>query len=119
MRARKQGVVDFVRWVEEVLIQVLAAEKITAQRDLAYPGVWVNGQKLAAIGLHIQQHVTLHGFALNVTTDLTPYTYCVPCGIADKGVTRLQDLQPERQWSLELFAQKLTAYLDSNAAKVG
>lgn len=119
LKARHVGVADFVRWIEDGLIAVVSRYGIAANRDDAYPGVWVGNDKLAAIGLHVRHGVTLHGFALNVTTDLTPYSYCVPCGIQDRFVTRLNTLRPDRAWSLESVARDVGNYFSSMAANVG
>lgn len=119
LTARQVGVADFVRWIENGLIEVLAGYGVNAHRDPKHPGVWVGNDKIAAIGLHVSHGVTLHGFALNVTTNLTPYSYCIPCGITDRGVTRLATLLPHREWSVQEVAQKVGDYFSSMAAKVG
>lgn len=119
LNARHVGVADFVRWMENGIIEVVSRYGITAHLDTAHPGVWVGQNKLAAIGLHVRHGVTLHGFALNVTTDLTPYSYCVPCGIHDRYVTSLNTLRPDDAWSLDVVAKDLGDYFCSMAAKVG
>jgi lipoyl(octanoyl) transferase len=119
LQARQIGIADFVYWIESCLIEILSRYGITAHRDPAHPGVWVGRDKIAAIGLNVRRFVTLHGFALNVTTDMTPYSYCVPCGIIDRGVTRLETLRPERAWTVQDVAQNVAAYFSSMAAKVG
>ena len=82
----------YVRDLEEVLIRTAGDYGITAQRIEGLTGVWVGGEKLAAIGVRIARWVTSHGFALNVTTDLEYFNLIVPCGIADRGVTSLERL---------------------------
>ena len=90
------GPVDFVRLIEEVLIQTCGNFRVMTERVKGATGVWtvVNGsapaKKIAAIGVHVSRGVTSHGFALNVTTDLRDFQWIVPCGIADKGVTSLE-----------------------------
>ena len=90
------GPVDFVRLLEEVLIRVCGDFGVMAGRVKCRTGVWtlahgsVPERKLAAIGVHVSQGVTSHGFALNVTTDLRDFEWIVPCGIADRGVTSLE-----------------------------
>src|SRR6266403_4095412 len=89
------GAVEFVRRIEEVLIRACADFGIDAQRVPGLTGVWTNpdhgdAKKIAAIGVHISRGITSHGFALNVTTDLEYFKMIVPCGIADKSVTSMQ-----------------------------
>ncbi len=90
------GPVDFVRLIEEVLIRTCAEFGVPAQRISRRTGVWtmaggsVLEKKIAAIGVHVSQGVTSHGFALNVTTDLRDFQWIVPCGIADREVTSLE-----------------------------
>jgi lipoyl(octanoyl) transferase len=82
----------YVRDIEDVLIRVAADYGVTAQRVAGLTGVWVGGEKVAAIGVRIARWITSHGFALNVTTDLDYFNLIVPCGIADRGVTSLSKL---------------------------
>jgi lipoyl(octanoyl) transferase len=82
----------YVRDLEEVLIRVAADYGLSAARSAGRTGVWAGVEKLAAIGVRIARWVTSHGFALNVTTDLTYFDLIVPCGIADCGVTSLARL---------------------------
>jgi lipoyl(octanoyl) transferase len=79
----------YVRDLEEVLIRVAADHGIRADRLSGLTGVWVGGEKLAAIGVRIARWITSHGFALNVSTDLDFFKLIVPCGITDRGVTSL------------------------------
>jgi lipoyl synthase len=88
-RAGQRDVVAYVRRLEAVLIAALADLDIEATRDEDYTGVWVDGEKIAAIGVRIARGRTRHGFALNVDPDLSMFRHIVPCGIADKGVTSL------------------------------
>lgn len=82
----------YVRDLEEVLIRTAADYGIAAGRVEGLTGVWVEREKLAAIGVRIARWVTSHGFALNVTTDLDYFNLIIPCGIADRGVTSLEKL---------------------------
>ena len=90
------GPVDFVRLLEEALIRACKDFGVPAQRIRGRTGVWtyaggsVQERKIAAIGIHVGQGVTTHGFAVNVTTDLRDFDWIVPCGIADRGVTSLE-----------------------------
>ena len=71
----------YLRSLEDVLIRALGHLGIEADRNPGLTGVWTAGRKIASIGIHVKQWVTLHGFALNVTTDLDPFDLIVPCGI--------------------------------------
>jgi len=82
----------YVRDLEEVLIRVAADHGIRAGRLSGLTGVWVGGEKLAAIGVRIARWITSHGFALNVSTDIDFFKLIVPCGITDRGVTSLTAL---------------------------
>jgi lipoyl(octanoyl) transferase len=86
-------VVDHVRVLETINIAVAASFGIDAQRIEGLSGVWVDGAKLTAVGVHVTAAaVTTHGWATNVTTDLDDFTGIVPCGIADRPVTSLERL---------------------------
>jgi lipoyl(octanoyl) transferase len=125
------GPVDFVRLVEEALIRTCADFGVMAKRIPRLTGVWTLGgsddtdddasrdnnqhsetrekirskiveKKLAAIGVHVSQGVTSHGFALNVTTDLRDFDCIVPCGIKDHGVTSLElEAEPSGEATME------------------
>lgn len=93
----------FVRSLEEVLIRFLQSYQIEAFRFPPYTGVWVNPEKpekITAIGVAVRRWVTFHGFALNVSTDLTPFSYIIPCGIREFGVTSLEKCTA-RKYSLK------------------
>lgn len=77
----------FLRQIEETLIVALGDVGIAAERRAGCTGVWTQGRKIASIGIHVRQWVTWHGFALNVTTDLSAFDLIVPCGIADVVMT--------------------------------
>jgi lipoate-protein ligase B len=80
----------YLRSIEEVIIQTLEKFRITAGREKEMTGVWVNGEKIAAIGVKVSRWITMHGFALNVNTDLKNFDRIIPCGIFHKGVTSMQ-----------------------------
>jgi lipoyl(octanoyl) transferase len=79
----------YVRDLEEVLIRVAGDYGLRGERVAGLTGVWIAGEKVAAIGVRIARWITSHGFALNVTTDLDYFNLIIPCGIADRGVTSL------------------------------
>ena len=86
-------VLRYLRDLEEVLIRALATYGLKGERAEKFTGVWVEGAKVAAIGVRVSASgVTSHGFALNVSTDLAGFGQIVPCGIRDRGVTSLAAL---------------------------
>ena len=91
LRDWKRDVGAYVRAVEQVMIEALADFGIAAGRLPGCTGVWVDGRKIGAIGVHISRWITSHGFALNVNTDLSYFGYIVPCGLT-KPVTSMAQL---------------------------
>ena len=88
LRDWKRDVVAYVRALEQTIMDTLADFGLAAGREPGMTGVWINGSKIAAIGVHVSRWVTSHGFALNVTTDLSYFQYIVPCGLV-KPVTSM------------------------------
>lgn len=82
----------YLRFLEEVIIKTCADYDIKAGRIDGLTGVWVGEQKIAAMGIRCSRWVTMHGFALNVNTDLSYFDHIVPCGIENKSVTSISDL---------------------------
>jgi lipoate-protein ligase B len=80
----------YLRTLEDALIAALATLDVQAERRPGFTGVWTNGRKIASIGVHVRQWVTWHGFALNVTTDLSYFDRIVPCGIDGVQMTSLE-----------------------------
>ena len=103
----KRDVVAYVRAIEQVLVDTLEEFGIAAGRLPGCTGVWVDGAKIAAIGVHLSRWVTSHGFALNVNTDLSYFQYIVPCGLT-KPVTSMAQLGV--QTTLEEVSQRLAAH---------
>jgi lipoyl(octanoyl) transferase len=86
----KQDLHWYLRQVEELLIRALAPFGIPGERSKGQTGVWTGGRKIASIGVHARQWVTWHGFALNVSTDLSWFDLMVPCGIAGVTMTSVE-----------------------------
>jgi lipoyl(octanoyl) transferase len=80
----------YLRTLEQALIAALADLAVPAVRRPGYTGVWTGGRKIASIGVHVKQWVTWHGFALNVTTDLSQFDRIVPCGIEGVEMTSVE-----------------------------
>lgn len=90
LRARELRAGAYVRCLEAAVIASLEAFGVRGERVPGRPGVWVEGAKIAALGVRISHGVSRHGLALNVTTDLAWFEQIVPCGIADAAVTSLE-----------------------------
>jgi len=82
----------YLRYLEEVIIKTCAEFDVVAGRIEGLTGVWVDDKKICAMGIRCSRWVTMHGFALNVNTDLTYFDHIVPCGISDKKVSSLSAL---------------------------
>lgn len=96
IRLARLDVVAYVRSIEDAVIATVAQFGVEAERDPDYTGVWVGEEKLCAIGVRVSRMTTMHGLALNVTTDLSYFDAIVPCGIESRGVTSLEKLTGER-----------------------
>lgn len=93
IKEQKLGIKDFVYKLEEMIINLLKDNyDIEAKRDDINNGVWVDGEKITAVGLAVKRWVTMHGFALNVSTDLSFFKLIVPCGIESREVTNIKKL---------------------------
>jgi len=80
---------DYLRALEQVMVDTFATFGLTTAGSPGYAGVWLGDEKLVAIGVAIKRNVSFHGFAMNVHTDLARFDAIVPCGLVDKGVTSL------------------------------
>lgn len=80
----------YLRFIEQVLINTVGTFGLAADRRAGKTGIWLGPRKIAAIGIAVKKWTTLHGFALNVNTDLTAFAGIVPCGITDGTVTSMQ-----------------------------
>jgi len=90
LSARRQDLHWYLRELEEVLIETLAEYGVAAGRREGLTGVWVGERKIASIGVGVRHWVSMHGFALNVCGDLTPFHHITPCGIAGVEMTNLE-----------------------------
>jgi lipoate-protein ligase B len=90
LKRHKQDLHWYLRQLEQTLISTLAAFGLVAARNPGFTGVWTSGRKIASIGVHARDWVTWHGFALNVSTDLSFFDLIVPCGIDGVVMTSLE-----------------------------
>ncbi len=80
----------YLRWIEQLLIELLTGYGIAASRRESLTGVWVENRKIASIGVGVRHWITMHGFALNVCGDLSPFNHIVPCGINKIAMTSIE-----------------------------
>jgi lipoyl(octanoyl) transferase len=102
----------YLRQLEEILIRVLAVYGLRGERLPSFTGVWLEGRKVAAIGIKVSRWVTMHGFSLNVCPDMTGFGQIVPCGIPDKPVASLAE------WIPGITCQEVRSYVAESFAEV-
>ncbi len=95
LRYYQQDLHWYLRQLEQVIILVLSIYGLEGYRIPGLTGVWLEGKKVAAIGIKVRRWITMHGFALNVCPDLTGFEDIVPCGIVDKPVGSLSEFLPD------------------------
>jgi lipoyl(octanoyl) transferase len=113
---RPIDVVGYVRWLEQVLIDTIADFGLYAERVEGRSGVWApqpdgNHVKVAAIGIRVSEHTTMHGFALNCNNSLKPYETIIACGIKDAGTSTLS-LLLGREITPAMAAEQVQKHLD-------
>jgi lipoyl(octanoyl) transferase len=112
LRYHQQDLHWYLRQLEQVIIDVLALHNLTGIRIDGLTGVWIDGKKVAAIGIKVSKWITMHGFALNVCPDLSGFDRIVPCGIVDRSVTSIAEFIPTidpnlvRQQIVTVFADR-------------
>lgn len=99
LRRCGQDLHRYLRWLEALLVETVAEAGIAASTRSGLTGVWVADRKIASIGVGVRHWITMHGFALNVCGDLTPFAKIVPCGIADVTMTSMER-ETGREWSI-------------------
>jgi len=108
----KMSISWYMRSLEEVIIRSLDKFGISADRKDSLTGVWVEDEKIAALGVRISRWVTMHGFALNVNTDLAYYDSIIPCGIFDYGITSMKHILGEKQNISKIKSTLSAVFLD-------
>lgn len=114
LRRHRKDLHWYLRRLESGLIDALRRLGIQAEANPGLTGVWTRGRKLASVGIHVKQWVTFHGFALNITTDLSHFDLIVPCGIRDVVMTSVAT-ELGRTDSAELWNQTHRAVVEGMA----
>ena len=102
--------------IEQSIIDLLLDYNIHSERKKGAPGVYVNGDKIAALGLKIKQGKTYHGLSLNIDMDIEPFKLINPCGYANLKVTQMQDLADNTLF-FDTIQQQLTQHLISHVTR--
>ena len=117
LRRHREDLHWYLRRLEAGLIQGLARIGIEGTTTAGLTGVWTRGRKIASIGIHVKQWVTFHGFALNVTTDMTNFDLIVPCGIPNVVMTSVSR-ELGRTDSTALWEESRTAVIEGIAREL-
>jgi lipoyl(octanoyl) transferase len=114
LKRHKMGIKALVNGIEEALIQTMAAYGVDAKRKEKAPGVYVDGKKIASLGLRVRKGCTFHGLAFNIRMDLEPFLRINPCGYAGLEVTQLSEQNPSVEFDKvqELLIIKLCEILN-------
>ena len=115
LNKRKKDIRKLISAIETTIIQFLKLYKIKAISDKKNIGIWVNGKKIAAIGLRVSRWIAYHGFSLNVTNDLNEYRKIKPCGLNNKKITSIYN---ERKKMINIDQEKLVSILIKNINKI-
>jgi len=113
LAGHRQDLHWYLRTLEAMLIAALARLDLAATRIPGLTGVWTQGRKIASIGIHVKQWITLHGFALNVSNDLSGFDLIVPCGIENVVMTSIARERGGRDEPAALWAETKAAVVDA------
>ena len=117
----KLGVKRYVGKIEAVLQDALAELGLDVYIDPDYTGIWINGAKIAAVGIRVFDRATTHGFAVNIDPDLTKFGHIIPCGISDKPVTSIVKQgvpEPDREKLISVLANKISEQMKIEMTEV-
>ena len=117
----KEDTHEYLRGLEEIMIQSCSHYGISSERNSKYTGVWIGNRKIAAIGIKVSRWITMHGFAFNVNTDLNYFGGIIPCGIKDKDVSSLQkelNRQLDIQEVKEVLLQNFKKYFGYSSLQI-
>jgi lipoyl(octanoyl) transferase len=103
----------YLRALEEIIIRTCSDFGLAVTRVPKYTGVWIEDRKIAAIGIKVTRWITMHGFALNVNTDLSLYNGIIPCGITNKEVTSLK-----KELNTEINLQEVKSNIFNHAVEI-
>ena len=117
LRRKQQDLHRYLRWLENMLIELLQGYSVAAQTRSGLTGVWIEDRKIASIGVGVRQWITMHGFALNVCGDLSAFDQIVPCGIANVTMTSIEK-ESGRAVSVEEVASRAAELLERRLSEL-
>jgi lipoate-protein ligase B len=112
LHARRLGVPDFVKALEDIMLQAVKTWGIHAQRNTANAGIWMGNHKMGSIGIALRKGISFHGLALNVNVDLTPFSWIEPCGLKGVSMTSVQQ-ELGREIPMRIAVQTVRRLFDS------
>ena len=117
LKKRQKDIRKFITLIEKTIIESLSEFNIRSFGDPKNIGIWISDnediKKVAAIGVRVRKWIAYHGFAINISTDLTKYQNIIPCGISDKGVTSLKEINNQNYINLsKVIINNLTKNLE-------
>lgn len=112
LHARRLGVPDFVKALEDIMLQAVKTWGIQAQRNTANAGIWMGNHKMGSIGIALRKGISFHGLALNVNVDLTPFSWIEPCGLKGVSMTSVQQ-ELGRDIPMQVAVQTVRRLFDS------
>jgi lipoyl(octanoyl) transferase len=117
LRKRGKDLHRFLRTLEQSVIRLVEAFQIPARREEGKTGVWVEDRKIASIGVGVRRWITMHGFALNVSSDLSGFQYITPCGLTGVRMTSLSletgtkvSMQAVRDLAAQIIPEELAVH---------
>jgi len=118
LKLRQKDIKKFITLIEKTIIESLSEYNINSFGDPKNIGVWTNdktnNKKVASIGIRVRKWIAYHGFAINIDNDLTKYQNIIPCGISDKGVTNLKEINNQNYNSLsDVIIENFTKNLEN------
>lgn len=116
LRRRGQDLHRYLRWIEEMLVELLASYHVLAGTRTGFTGVWIHERKIASIGVGVRHWITMHGFALNVCGDLSPFDAITPCGIAGVTMTSIERETGEACRVEDVAVRAAALFADRHAA---
>lgn len=108
LKRHKLRLKDYVKRLEMSVVDLLSAFELKASRKDGYPGVWIDEKKIGSLGIHVRKMVTIHGFALNVSTHLEDFQHINPCGFQQLEITSMHR-EGIKERSLEKISEKLVS----------